>query len=144
MRSNLPNFGIEAWSAANVSNFENRIKVLNHSTLLASLQWSLSTDHYALQTHSEMNKIWLTSRAYRSKFCSVCIIIFWRGGWVWLPPVPFSYVNWADGEPNNWSEQDCVQILPVWAHKWDDDFCNYHKKAVCEKNGEMVLQQQML
>jgi hypothetical protein len=49
---------------------------------------------------------------------------------------PGSYVNWADGEPNNWEEQDCVQILPVWGHKWDDDFCIYTKKAICEKKGE--------
>jgi hypothetical protein len=46
-----------------------------------------------------------------------------------------SYVNWADGEPNNWEEQDCVQLLPPWGHKWDDDFCNYQKKAICEKKG---------
>jgi hypothetical protein len=44
-------------------------------------------------------------------------------------------VNWADGEPNNWEEQDCVQLLPPWGHKWDDDFCNYQKKAICEKKG---------
>jgi hypothetical protein len=47
----------------------------------------------------------------------------------------YSYVNWADGEPNNWEEQDCVQLLPPWGHKWDDDFCNYQKKAICEKKG---------
>jgi hypothetical protein len=46
-------------------------------------------------------------------------------------------VNWVDGEPNNWSEQDCVQIVPVWGHKWDDDFCNLSKKAICEKKGKM-------
>ena len=110
-----------------------------HPTGLSSMipvHWSLC---FANSFRVEQNLINFSS-LYRSKFCSVCIIIFWLRGWVWLPPVPFSYVNWADGEPNNWSEQDCVQILPVWAHKWDDDFCNYHKKAVCEKNGEMVLQ----
>jgi hypothetical protein len=50
-------------------------------------------------------------------------------------------VNWADGEPNNWEEQDCVQLLPPWGHKWDDDFCNYQKKAICEKKGRKESKQ---
>jgi hypothetical protein len=52
-----------------------------------------------------------------------------------------SYLNWADGEPNNWEEQDCVQLLPPWGHKWDDDFCNYQKKAICEKKGRKESKQ---
>jgi hypothetical protein len=52
-----------------------------------------------------------------------------------------SYVNWADGEPNNWEEQDCVQLLPPWGHKWDDDFCNYQKRAICEKKGRKESKQ---
>jgi C-type mannose receptor len=72
--------------------------------------------------------------------------IFWTGGyeadtdgWRWSDMSPFAYLNWDDGEPNNWDGwEDCMVILYGTGKvgKWNDMFCDRRYYFICEKAGE--------
>merc|ERR1712215_74176 len=65
----------------------------------------------------------------------------WVGGndiksensWVWSDGTSINYKNWAEGEPNNFGEEDCLDINHHDYGLWNDDQCDYHLQAICKK-----------
>ena len=50
---------------------------------------------------------------------------------MWSPSnTPLSYTNWNAGEPNNWSNEDCVMVY--WNGKWNDEACTTKNRYVCQ------------
>ena len=57
-------------------------------------------------------------------------------GYTWSDGSPVSFVNWNDGEPNNYGDnEDCAQIIVGLGGAWNDVHCGVEVKAVCEKKG---------
>ena len=63
-----------------------------------------------------------------------------EGGWVWSDGSPVAFVDWADGEPNNYGNgEDCAEIVVgglAGGGTWNDQKCDMKSKAVCEKRGD--------
>ena len=70
--------------------------------------------------------------------------LLWLGGrrdsenredWVWSDGAPWSYINWAEGEPNNHlgRNEDCALIYPDFGKKWNDFPCSSETTFVCKK-----------
>lgn len=63
-----------------------------------------------------------------------------EGGWVWSDETPVAYVDWADGEPNNYGNgEDCMEIVVgglAGGGTWNDQNCGRKSKAICEKRGD--------
>ena len=58
----------------------------------------------------------------------------------WSDGTPISFVNWNDGEPNGYyDDEDCVALIPSLGNKWNDERCNLLKKSVCEKRGKYKI-----
>ena len=55
------------------------------------------------------------------------------GHFEWNDGTAYHYVNWADGQPNDYFDQDCVSVLEDGSGKWDDNHCTYDKKFICKK-----------
>jgi hypothetical protein len=53
-----------------------------------------------------------------------------EGTWVWSNGEPYARTNWASGEPNNASNEDCVEIPTTL--KWNDVPCTNTRPYVCE------------
>ena len=43
-----------------------------------------------------------------------------------------SYTNWAGNEPNNWDNEDCVNMYAEDNGLWNDIKCDMSSPAVCE------------
>ena len=57
-------------------------------------------------------------------------------GYTWSDYTPVSFVNWNDGEPNNYGDgEDCAVVIVGLGGVWNDDRCEKQAKAVCEKRG---------
>jgi len=54
-----------------------------------------------------------------------------EGSWEWQDGSVVTYTNWAWGEPNNWSEEDCAQMYT--SGQWNDLDCNDELPFVCKK-----------
>lgn len=52
-----------------------------------------------------------------------------EGTFLWEDATPLDYTNWAPGQPDDWNNADCVQILP--SGEWDDANCGANKRIVC-------------
>jgi hypothetical protein len=63
-----------------------------------------------------------------------------EGGFAWTDGVPLSYINWNDGQPDNWYEvEHCIELTMWQRGSWNDGFCNASRPALCEKRGELLL-----
>ena len=50
------------------------------------------------------------------------------------------YENWADGEPNNMPQSDCVKMWDTGNGQWDDTLCSRKDEyAVCERHVKNTL-----
>ena len=59
-----------------------------------------------------------------------------EGGYIWSDGSPVSYINWAEGEPNNYGDgEDCATIVVGNGGTWNDDGCEREKPGVCQKKG---------
>ncbi|XP_076825901.1 perlucin-like protein isoform X2 [Clavelina lepadiformis] len=57
-----------------------------------------------------------------------------EGTFVWLDGSSASNVNWANGEPNNAGNEDCVLVRPrIYAYKLNDGACSSTLTGLCEK-----------
>ena len=70
-----------------------------------------------------------------STLCSFHLndFVFQEGNWVWESSgVPFTFTNWASGEPNG-SEDDCL-VIYRGNKKWYDDNCENttYYKPLCQ------------
>jgi len=56
-----------------------------------------------------------------------------EGNFEWVTGETVSYTNWADGEPNNYYEEDCVNVLYPTG-EWNDNGCERHPEYfyICE------------
>lgn len=54
-----------------------------------------------------------------------------EGTWVWEDGSPWSYINWASGEPNNVGNEDCLALRTFDAF-WNDSACSLPLYSVCE------------
>ncbi|XP_037069239.1 lectin BRA-3-like [Pollicipes pollicipes] len=55
-----------------------------------------------------------------------------EGHFVWSDGSQLSYANWQDGQPNNFLDQDCVNIVEDNSGQWDDNHCVEKKDFVCK------------
>ena len=58
-----------------------------------------------------------------------------EGTWKWEDGSVWDFTNWAsrlNQQPNNWLNQDCLQIYHSWAtNGWNDYECNRHRQFIC-------------
>ncbi|XP_045124558.1 macrophage mannose receptor 1-like [Portunus trituberculatus] len=52
----------------------------------------------------------------------------------WLDDTPSAYFNFADGEPNDQWNENCVEMYTDGG-KWNDAFCSNRQPFICEKKG---------
>lgn len=88
------------------------------------------------------------SPLYKALIASIAIIHFcsefagvsiWFGGsdaavegtWVHTDGTPVIYSNWGPGQPDNYGNEDCSEILPNT--NWNDIPCYIGKPSICEK-----------
>ncbi|XP_054912081.1 ladderlectin-like [Poeciliopsis prolifica] len=98
-----------------------------------SLQGTLASVH-SFQEYHFIQRV-ITAATHRSPET-------WIGGsdaqeegvWLWSDGRPFFYSNWCSGEPNNYRDQDCLQMNYGGSKCWDDVWCNNHRPSVCAKN----------
>ncbi|KAG2458220.1 COL12 protein, partial [Polypterus senegalus] len=65
--------------------------------------------------------------------------------WKWIDGTTPTYVNWKEGQPDNWSHghehgEDCAGL--IHGGLWNDFFCDDINKVICEKDndkGEQVI-----
>ena len=58
---------------------------------------------------------------------------------------PLTYLPWAGGEPNNYQEEDCLNIhLYRPRGKWNDIPCDRKLPSVCEKREFMSNQTKLI
>ena len=57
-----------------------------------------------------------------------------EGRFVWQEShTEASWTNWAEGEPNNFGNEDCVALERRMGHLWDDVGCDgFNAHALCE------------
>ncbi|XP_030839675.1 alpha-N-acetylgalactosamine-specific lectin [Strongylocentrotus purpuratus] len=56
----------------------------------------------------------------------------------WTDGTPLQYNNWKHGEPNNWENEDCVEIRNAGNNdyerqRWNDRGCNHDRAFFCRK-----------
>eukprot|EP00094_Tigriopus_californicus_P000452 TCALIF_00439-PB protein Name:"Similar to MRC1 Macrophage mannose receptor 1 (Homo sapiens)" AED:0.06 eAED:0.07 QI:7/0.88/0.83/1/0.74/0.69/36/84/3089 len=51
--------------------------------------------------------------------------------WQWSDESPFNYAGWAEGQPNDYEEESCVEINPSRVG-WNDDKCSNKQSIVCK------------
>ncbi|CAK9299332.1 unnamed protein product [Gordionus sp. m RMFG-2023] len=57
-----------------------------------------------------------------------------EGTFVWnADNTALTYTNWAQNQPNNEAEQDCVAMIAQNYFRWDDLNCDRPMRFVCEK-----------
>ncbi|XP_078659901.1 lymphocyte antigen 75-like isoform X2 [Branchiostoma floridae x Branchiostoma belcheri] len=60
-----------------------------------------------------------------------------EGGWEWSDGMPFTYLNWGGGEPNNaGSGEDCTEML-VSNALWNDMPCDSLRGYMCKRRGNV-------
>ncbi|XP_038071807.1 perlucin-like protein [Patiria miniata] len=78
--------------------------------------------------NSGMNKAWLG-----------CNDISKEGTWVCYPEgvKGMQYENWAEGEPNDWNDQNYATIDIAKQHKWNDKDCTKDSYTICETSSRV-------
>ncbi|RUS84672.1 hypothetical protein EGW08_007592, partial [Elysia chlorotica] len=84
--------------------------------------------------NSRDEESYLAGRLSRSRLDS-----YWIGasdseiefGWVWADGSPFSYFNWAPGQPDNYKDQDCVSLNKS-TMQWSDEGPSAVIGLICE------------
>ena len=59
-----------------------------------------------------------------------------EGKFVWAGTgQPVSYTFWGGANPDNWEEEDCVQLMPSNNGRWNDISCTtgYTQTTLCER-----------
>jgi hypothetical protein len=57
-----------------------------------------------------------------------------EGTWAWDGGTPWTYTNWASGEPNNsGGNEDCLQLWRYTDGTWNDEPCAQALNYVCER-----------
>lgn len=44
------------------------------------------------------------------------------------------YNQWHGGEPNNWANEDCLELREIGPNRWNDLQCHNHRPFICERN----------
>ncbi|XP_051256194.1 ladderlectin isoform X2 [Dicentrarchus labrax] len=87
-----------------------------------------------IQEYHEIQRL-ITAASYQSKEA-------WLGGsdaqeerlWLWSDGSPFSYLNWCNGQPDNYrGQQHCLQMNFGADKCWDDVGCGVPRPFVCAK-----------
>lgn len=57
----------------------------------------------------------------------------------WIDDSPLDYVNWYDGEPNNYyGYENCVE-MQTRSGRWNDLACHNYRQFICKKElGENI------
>ncbi|KAL7841451.1 hypothetical protein SRHO_G00251420 [Serrasalmus rhombeus] len=58
-----------------------------------------------------------------------------EGVWKWVDGSGLTISFWMNGEPNNYKDEDCAEILGLSDSKtWNDRPCSYKEGWICEKS----------
>uniref|UniRef100_A0A667ZHP2 C-type lectin domain-containing protein n=1 Tax=Myripristis murdjan TaxID=586833 RepID=A0A667ZHP2_9TELE len=58
-----------------------------------------------------------------------------EGTWKWEDDTPLTLKYWGEEQPDNWREEDCVQINPDKTdNNWNDLSCAILLQWICEKS----------
>ena len=91
--------------------------------------------------HHYLN-VCLLQQRYRStlfKFQGISNVTAFIGGtkenesWIWIDGSPFSYINWASGEPSGDELENCLELNSKYG-TWSDVHCNNSQNensAIC-------------
>ncbi|KAG8519253.1 CD209 antigen [Galemys pyrenaicus] len=52
-----------------------------------------------------------------------------EGSWQWVDGSPLALSFWRQGEPNNFGDEDCVEL---YKDGWNDGLCNFENAWICE------------
>ncbi|XP_037802412.1 protein rtoA-like [Penaeus monodon] len=63
-------------------------------------------------------------------------IYFWDGDSI--PKSSDSYADWGDGEPNNFRNEDCVEINAFIGYFWNDKKCSTERMFACKREADVV------
>lgn len=55
-----------------------------------------------------------------------------EGDWRWLDGTELLYKHWQDGQPDDWQNEDCLEIRNVYGNKWNDRTGEALHWFVCE------------
>jgi hypothetical protein len=60
-------------------------------------------------------------------------------GYTWIDNSPLDYINWYDGEPNDYTgRENCIE-MQTRSGQWNDVSCRYYRQFMCKKNiGEKI------
>ncbi|CAB3985203.1 macrophage mannose receptor 1-like, partial [Paramuricea clavata] len=57
-------------------------------------------------------------------------------GYTWIDNSPLDYINWHDGEPNDYTgHENCIE-MQTRSGQWNDLSCRYYRPFMCKKNIE--------
>ncbi|XP_074518048.1 type-2 ice-structuring protein-like [Halichoeres trimaculatus] len=56
-----------------------------------------------------------------------------EGVWEWTDGTTFQYRNWCTAQPDNWGNEDCLQMSYSNHKCWNDVNCGYRYPSVCAK-----------
>ena len=55
------------------------------------------------------------------------------GGWAWTSGDALDFLNWATGQPNNNTDQDCASLNATVVGGWNDVECAMALPFACER-----------
>ncbi|XP_060588901.1 perlucin-like [Ruditapes philippinarum] len=67
-----------------------------------------------------------------------------EGTWVWIKKDEYvqMYTNWAPGEPNSGTGENCLALFDMEQYKWNDAPCDLPEGFICEvpvRNGNAII-----
>ncbi|XP_042869527.1 macrophage mannose receptor 1-like isoform X1 [Penaeus japonicus] len=92
--------------------------------------------------HSYEENYWIMSKIYNKSDQTL-----WIGGrakldsgYEWLDGSVFDFVNWAQGEPNNFLDQeDCISMYTRTTGYWNDQNCAHNEGRICKRPHHATL-----
>jgi hypothetical protein len=112
---------------------ETTMDVFSARALAAATGASMSRPAYLAAINDAAEQAWLTTAT--SQWGLVWIGLSdedVEGVWKWDSGEPFTFANWAPGEPNNFGEEDYVHMNWAGPGLWNDIYPTFQNRALIE------------